>query len=137
MPSLLLAFDPANDLILVKDQPAAGLEAEVRKPSGNEGLPYGPRRTADELGDSGDAERRPERRASRAGDGPWFAQKCARLAGPMGGPALARQGRRKGPCLRGFGRFGPRGLRCGSRASFYIWMRKFNGHDREELTWSE
>jgi hypothetical protein len=73
MSSLLLAFDPANDLILIKDQPAAGLEAQVRKPSGNEGLPYGPRRTADELGDSGDAERRPERRASGVRKGRWFA----------------------------------------------------------------
>ncbi len=73
MSSLLLAFDPANDLILVEDQPAAGLEAEVRKPSGNEGLPYGPRRTADELGDSGDAERQTKRRATRARKGRWFA----------------------------------------------------------------
>ena len=62
MSSLLLVFDPADDLIPVKDQSAVGREAEVRKPSGNEGLSYTPRRTADHAGDFGDIERYAERR---------------------------------------------------------------------------
>jgi hypothetical protein len=40
---LLLAFNPANDLIVVEDQSAAGRGPEVREPSWYEGLPYGPR----------------------------------------------------------------------------------------------
>jgi len=59
---LLLFFDPANDLVPVEDQSAVGLETEVREPSGDEGLSYGPRRAADEARDFGDIERNSKRR---------------------------------------------------------------------------
>ena len=52
----LLSFDPADNLTLIKGQSAAGLEPEVREPSWNEGLSYGPRRAADQPGDFGDVE---------------------------------------------------------------------------------
>ena len=67
--SFLLAFNPANQLIPVKDQSAAGLEPEVRKPSWNEGLPYGPRTAADHFGDLVDVERTAELSAERPENG--------------------------------------------------------------------
>jgi len=57
----LLVFDPADNLIPVKDQSAAGLEPEVGKPPWDEGLPYGPGRAADEFGGLFDAKGLAER----------------------------------------------------------------------------
>ena len=103
--SLLLVFDPANDLVLVEHQSAVGREAEVRETLGDEGLPYGPRRTADEARGFGDIERDAERReradfsarrdSERRHNGPWFAQKCPRLGREMGREALPAPKRRK------------------------------------------
>jgi hypothetical protein len=53
---LLLVFDPADELIPIEDQSAAGLKPQVGKPSWEEGLPYGPGRAADELGGLFDAK---------------------------------------------------------------------------------
>jgi hypothetical protein len=58
---LLLVFDPADELIPVEDQSAAGPEPEVREPSWDEGLPYGPGRAADEFGGLFDAKGLAER----------------------------------------------------------------------------
>jgi len=102
--SLLLVFDPADDLVPVEDQSAVGLEAEVRKPPRNEGLPYGPRRTADDTCRVADCEWQAEARAGghRAGsetrrDWPWFATICPRLRrigpNPAISPASARKAR--------------------------------------------
>ena len=87
--SSLLFFDPADDLIPVKDQSATGLEAEVRKPSGNKGLPDAPRRAADEDGNIGDSEGRAESRGRLADNGLGFTQEWPRLPRPMPRPALA------------------------------------------------
>lgn len=113
--SLLLFVDPANDLIPVEDQPAAGPGAEVRKPSRNEGLPYGPGRTADESGHGANVQRCPKQRPGSPLHGklcaagvrrgwPRLAQNWPRLAGPRLGPAVAQGRSRKAAYLRGFAR---------------------------------
>jgi len=58
---LLLVFDPADELIPVEDQSAAGPEPEVREPPWDEGLPYSPGRAADEFGGLFDAKGLAER----------------------------------------------------------------------------
>ena len=119
--SLLLFVNPANDLIPVEDQSAAGPGTEVRKPPRNEGLPYGPRRTADEPGYGAHvqrcAEERPggqlhgKLRAARVRRGwPRLAQNWPTLAGPRLGPVVAQGRGRKAAYLRGF-------ARCGDPAS--------------------
>src|SRR5204863_4359634 len=100
--SLLLTFDPTDDLIGVEDQSAVGLEPEVREPSGNEGLPYGPGRAADELGNLADRERGAKLHVKRVqirvcrglGKCPSFAQKWRRRLGPRIGRATAQARRR-------------------------------------------
>src|SRR5581483_4435510 len=116
--SLLLVFDPADDLIPVKDQSATGPEAEVRKPSGDEGLPYGPRRAADQRGNLPNAKRHAEARAGRPGVArgtprkwPVFAHTRPWLPRPMPRPALAGGIGQKASKTRGFTRTGQPGLR--------------------------
>ena len=70
--SLLLAFDPTDDLILKEGQSAAGPEPEVRKPPGNEGLPYGPRAGTDQLGNLRDVQRPPEPSLGLASSSLWI-----------------------------------------------------------------
>jgi|SRR6185295_17180247 len=53
----LLAFNPANDLVLVEDKPPARLEAEMRQTARNKRLPHSPWRTTDQPGGIADPQR--------------------------------------------------------------------------------
>ena len=82
--SSLLFFDPADNLIRVENQSAAGRGPEERKPSGHEGLSYGPRRAADELRHLAKPERaaqfrRAELPVKRAGIAAGRRKDCPRL----------------------------------------------------------
>jgi hypothetical protein len=57
---LLVFFDPANDLVLIEDQPTTSPAPEVRQPSRNESLPHSPGRTTDQPGYLADTQRWPQ-----------------------------------------------------------------------------
>jgi hypothetical protein len=107
--SSLLVFDPADNLIRVENQSAAGRGPEVRKPSREKGLSYGPRRAADQGGDLAEGERRAELRraelpvkraeagAWRSKDWPRFAHKRPGLGRAMGRAGLPAPKGQKGP----------------------------------------
>jgi hypothetical protein len=48
-PSLLLALDPHDNLMSIKNELPAGSRPEVGHPNWNKSLPYGPRRAANQL----------------------------------------------------------------------------------------
>jgi len=119
----LLVFDPANDLIPIKDQSAAGPEPEMWQSAWNGGLSYGPGRAADEFGHGPDIEWLPEAGAGAPGNG-LVRRTAGQVAlcnalGSIAGRRLPKMAE-----MRGFKRLAYPGLRSGSELRL---IREFGG----------